>query len=1150
MTKQSKTDLIASSGRRSNRSRLRKKIGEIDSYRLSAVDLAIFGAAFALLVDRASHASNDKVFREVLKNNKKPNLDFEHEEFLIQVGGSTAEALTFSGLLSNLRNDIVRKTDKSFAEKYIIKELPSEDIINPETLLDEEFALDDILGLEGGLVTQIAVDPSGEKSNPSNQGSYTEEMHKMQSASDQFLEVMKELFATELETLIAKNEGQEKNDTVNQEELTQIAEIEAETGGGSAYGLLGLLGLGGGGGGGGGLLSALGSGAAGRLFSGFGIDGYVSGATVFWDIDGDFNQDANETIQTTTDSSGFYSLSGVTAGVGQIVIKNDGVDTNTGGSVGMMAASTDVTDSANAHVTPLTLLKAQGVAETTLLDALGVTVDIDSFNPMDVLETSSDDTELATAGTVLLKAQQLFSVVNSVAGLAEESGLSAAEALTSTVNAIAQQDLTNLVGENGGDETALAAIITQVAPDFESVAAAAAASLRNVNQVLGESLADPKNALGEDARAAALITQDDLVTSFKQIGRLDPQMAASEISSQLGSFANVADIKANFQDIYKATIQAAADSEGGIIAGLDNITVKSGSGQLVSVSDILGNDVNNGTGELRLVGIEPSGLSYSVVSANSQLVPREQDTNNRPDLNNSDTKLVYTLQIPDDLSIDGYVKVKLGPFTILERVGANDTSDIIADRIVQTINNSQDAENPSIIIQNSGRSISVERINGEELRASVSVAQDNSDIDAKIIYDENGNQFVSIDTSVAVSTNLRYIVANDTGQGHGNIRLTVEPDFRTVQLNPGRAQSIDEDGILSLNDQVTFDGISSANVSEKLFLTVNSVEGTTGDFLVNLGGVNKIIEVGRPQEIRLSELSAAQLLQPQNFHGTFDISFDLIGSFEAFSSRSSSEVSTLTVNPVAESADEQSIAKLILGEIESDLEGSIIPVVSGEPTEFQITKLKLEGGDSSETHSIEFFGIPNGLSILVNGIEKTALFGRVVVEEAEIGKELSIQFKASEALIDSSFGLFEGVSAIVVGQDGSDKAAGSEINLSLDIGGAYGVSVASQAITVSDEDISAALGGLDITSIECVSEESPPSSFSLVIWKSVGSPLTTGMILPSRSLSISPRISLAVDCSSALSATGFTDKVLSSLEDREEKASKEPIRSNEISKVP
>ena len=92
--------------------------------------------------------------------------------------------------------------------------------------------------------------------------------------------------------------------------------------------------------------------------------------------------------------------------------------------------------------------------------------------------------------------------------------------------------------------------------------------------------------------------------------------------------------------------------------------------------------------------------------------------------------------------------------------------------------------------------------------------------------------------------------------------------------------------------------------------------------------------------------------------------------------------------------------------------------------------------------------------------------------------------------------------------------------------------------------------GMPKNSIECVSEESPPSSFNLVIWNSVGSPLTTGMILPSRSLSISPRMSLAIDCSSALSATGFTVKALTSLEDREEKASKEPMRSNEISKVP
>ena len=88
--------------------------------------------------------------------------------------------------------------------------------------------------------------------------------------------------------------------------------------------------------------------------------------------------------------------------------------------------------------------------------------------------------------------------------------------------------------------------------------------------MLGESLASPRNALGDDARAAALITQDDLVTSFREIGRLDPSVAATEISSKLNSFSNVDDIKTNYRDIYKATIQAQADAEGGIIAGLDS----------------------------------------------------------------------------------------------------------------------------------------------------------------------------------------------------------------------------------------------------------------------------------------------------------------------------------------------------------------------------------------------------------------------------------------------------------------------------------------------------------------------------------------------------------------------------------------------------
>ena len=103
-----------------------------------------------------------------------------------------------------------------------------------------------------------------------------------------------------------------------------------QEGGFNGYGLLGLLGLGGGGGGGGGLLSAIGSGAASRLISGIGIDGYVSGATVWWDANSDGILNNGE-IYSTTNNDGTFELDGVGSS-GQIVI-DGGVDIETGAEV-------------------------------------------------------------------------------------------------------------------------------------------------------------------------------------------------------------------------------------------------------------------------------------------------------------------------------------------------------------------------------------------------------------------------------------------------------------------------------------------------------------------------------------------------------------------------------------------------------------------------------------------------------------------------------------------------------------------------------------------------------------------------------------------------------------------------------------------------
>ena len=187
--------------------------------------------------------------------------------------------------------------------------------------------------------------------------SYDEQLSKMQQSADKFLSVMQELFADELETLIAERANQENESS--EEKIEEILVAEVDEGGFNAYGLLGLLGLGGGGGGGGGLLSALGSGAVSRLLSGSAIDAYVSGATVWWDADSDGVLDDDE-VSTTTDTDGSYSLDGVGTG-GHIVISG-GVDIDTGAEVATMKIHVDdISDEGGVTVTPITLLQTYGI---------------------------------------------------------------------------------------------------------------------------------------------------------------------------------------------------------------------------------------------------------------------------------------------------------------------------------------------------------------------------------------------------------------------------------------------------------------------------------------------------------------------------------------------------------------------------------------------------------------------------------------------------------------------------------------------------------------------------------------------------------------------------------------------------------------------
>ena len=144
-------------------------------------------------------------------------------------------------------------------------------------------------------------------------------------------------------------------------------------------------------------------------------------------------------------------------------------------------------------------------------------------------------------------------------------------------------------------------------------------SIVNANTLVGR--VNATEAMSDEARAAALITQNDLVTEFKAVGRMDPEAAPTDIAAKLNaSFANVEDIKTNFQDVYKEQIAAQSESGGGIITAVDDITVLVGDGSggtepaLISVADIIGNDRNTGEGELRLISIGPAKVTYSEIA--------------------------------------------------------------------------------------------------------------------------------------------------------------------------------------------------------------------------------------------------------------------------------------------------------------------------------------------------------------------------------------------------------------------------------------------------------------------------------------------------------------------------------------------------------
>ena len=464
-----------------------------------------------------------------------PQVSGDQERWTVALSGIAAESLYLSGLVSTLREDLLNESEEQKPREL---ETDKQLISNGNGIVSFEGWTLDLQNIDTSINEYLDNAASNETVDDLDlkvASSYDEQLSKMQQSAEKFLSVMQELFADELESLIAEREKQQ-NELPDEEKIEDVLVAEVEEGGFNSYGLLGLLGLGGGGGGGGGLLSAIGSGAVSRLLSGSAIDAYVSGATVWWDANSDGVLDADEPY-TTTDTDGSYTLDGVGSG-GHIVISG-GVDIDTGATVSTMKMHVDdISDESGVTVTPITLLKTYGINDELIHEILETdpTIDFGNYDPVEIIESGIGDT--VEAARILLHAQQYFALVNALVALAEEQGYDHHDAIELVINAIyEEEDHSNLVGDNGGSTSTIADLITIMFPDYGdysvtdtdsgtdlTLAEWAASNIVSVNQVIADYIPDIDSpdvyVHSDEAKAAALISQDDLVANFRTIGKL------------------------------------------------------------------------------------------------------------------------------------------------------------------------------------------------------------------------------------------------------------------------------------------------------------------------------------------------------------------------------------------------------------------------------------------------------------------------------------------------------------------------------------------------------------------------------------------------------------------------------------------------------
>ena len=298
-------------------------------------------------------------------------------------------------------------------------------------------------------------------------------------------------------------------------------------------------------------------------FEGRVVDAPIAGASVFVDLNGNNEQDADEP-SGVTDDSGFFNVDTFTVpeGVAVKVISKGGTDTKTGKALPDLALISDVPADITkpANVTPLTTVVASvdtPEAKAQVLLAMGI-----DKTPEELLTT--DNWAAAEAGDEVAKAaqrvnQQVGLLLQTAATVADD-GDEATDISVSLAKAVAAEISTVATSDAGIDltsadtlTTVLSEAVAEVAPTVVVEAAsiaAVASSVATVNLVVADPTLDPLSPVAADIVKSA---QEDLQTSVADV-------VSGEVS--VADFETATDTTELFSEVVVAVDALDTDKDG------------------------------------------------------------------------------------------------------------------------------------------------------------------------------------------------------------------------------------------------------------------------------------------------------------------------------------------------------------------------------------------------------------------------------------------------------------------------------------------------------------------------------------------------------------------------------------------------------------